>query len=95
MSEGDPTKFHLDKSISVGHLVTTVTLVVALIGGLVTTDRRIENNADEIDKNTLRIEAAEARATRESERQAEDRQQVRAQLQRIENKLDRYIEGDR
>jgi hypothetical protein len=86
-------KFHIDKSISYGHIITTLTLVVALIGGLITTDRRIEDNRDEIEKNSLRIAASEARVQREVDRQAADRQQMQSQMQRIEDKLDRVIEN--
>jgi hypothetical protein len=86
MSEGDPTKFHLDKSISVGHLVTTGMLIVALIGGMVTTDRRIE-------RNSVLIEALAQRQEREVQRQAADISLMRDQLTRIEDKLDRQIEG--
>lgn len=93
MSEGNPKKFHLDRSISIGHLFTTVTLLLTLIGALVATDRRIEDNADEIEKNTLRIAASEARLQREVERQAADRELMQRQMQRIEDKLDRVIEG--
>lgn len=92
VSDGND-KFHIDKSISYGHIITTLTLVVALIGGLVTTDRRIENNADEIEKNTLRISASEARIEREVQFQTADRELVRTQMTRIEDKLDRVIEN--
>lgn len=92
MSQGSE-KFHFEKSISYGHLLTTFGIVLTLVGGLVATDRRIENNRDEIEKNTLRISASEARIEREVQRQAEDRDLIQTQMQRIEEKLDRVIEN--
>jgi len=78
-------KFHIEKSMSVGHIVTTFTLIVALVVWGIRTESKIELNA-------ARIFATEKRIDREASRQSEESAQIRNSLMRIEDKLERYVE---
>jgi len=80
-------KFHIDKSMSVGHIVTTITLIGALVVWGIRTESKIELNA-------ARIVATEKRIDREASRQSSESAQIRNSLMRIEDKLDRYVERD-
>ena len=83
MKEG----FHVDKSISVGHIITTITLIIALLAWGVRTETRIELNA-------ARIVANDQRISREVQRNQQDAARITQSLQRIEDKLDRYVERE-
>lgn len=79
--------WHIDKSVSIGHILTTATLLIGLAGFVMTTNTKISINEQ-------RIENVETRIEREAYRTAQDQQQIRNSLQRIEDKLDRYIERE-
>jgi len=99
-------KWHLNKSLSAGHLITTAALTITIVAMVITTDRRIEANRaagelsrqvtqQEIEKNQIRIAAVEMAASRANSQMQSDRVELRSQLSRIEDKLNRYIErGD-
>ena len=79
--------WHIEKSVSIGHILTTISLLVALAGFVMTTNTKISLNEE-------RINAISQRVERETLRTAQDQQQIRQSLQRIEDKLDRYIERE-
>ena len=98
------SRIHLDPTVSVGHLLTTMGLLVAGLWWAAEIYTRVEvnatnitTNASNISSNSSRIEQNQVRAL-ERVRQAEElaergRIENREYLQRIEDKLDRLIES--
>lgn len=74
--------WHIDKSISVGHMVTTLALVGMLVATWSQMNTRIETQG-------VQIEAIDKRIDRENVRQAEEMRQIRQSLNRIEDRLER------
>lgn len=74
--------WHIDKSISVGHMVTTLALVGMLVASWSQMNTRIETQG-------VQIEAIDKRIDRENVRQAEEMRQIRQSLNRIEDRLER------
>lgn len=81
----DDSGFHLEKSISVGHIITTMTIVVSVVWWASTVETRLAVNATQ-------IEAVRTEATRQSEDAKIYRAEIREQLILINNKLDRIAE---
>lgn len=82
-------EWHLDKSVSVGHLLTTVMLVAAAVGAFYSLSERmsvVENKIVTLLENQIRIDA----------RQDHDldifRDQMRASVGEVNNKLDLLID---
>jgi hypothetical protein len=80
-------KFHVDKSISVGHMVSTLALAGALAGFVFSTNTKVETVA-------IRVNNIEQRVERDAARQVQDMGLLRDQLSRMEDKLDRVIERE-
>ena len=78
-------RFHIDRSVSVGHIVTTLALIGSLVVFALRTETKIEINA-------ARIEATEKRIDRETLRTASEIEAIRASQIRMEDKIDRIIE---
>lgn len=78
--------FHLEKSISVGHIITTMTIVVSVVWWASTVETRLAVNATQ-------IEAARTESNRQSEDAKIYRAEIREQLILINNKLDRIAES--
>ncbi len=77
--------WHLDRRVSVGHLVTTVTVLVAMVLWGARLETRlvvIENTAD----RQTRID------TRQDEESRRMREEIREELKSLNNKIDRYFE---
>lgn len=74
--------WHVDKSISVGHLISTVALAGALAGFVFSTNTKVE-------LANMRMDGLEQRINREVARQADDMSSIRMSLQRLEDKIDR------
>ena len=53
--------WHLDKRVSLGHLVTTLSVAVAAMLWLSSVDKRVDLNAQEISHNSDLIERSENR----------------------------------
>ena len=87
-SVDDRQEWHIDKSISVGHMVSTLALAGALMGFVFSTNTKVETVQ-------VRVDAIEHRMTRGEIRQADDMAIIRASLSRLEDKLDRAVERDR
>lgn len=81
-SRHDRKEWHIDKSISVGHMVSTLALAGALMGFVFSTNTKVE-------MVSVRMDSVEQRVTREVARTAEDMALIRQSLQRLEDKLDR------
>lgn len=79
-------EWQIDRSISVGHILTTLALVASLVGVWSTMNTKIETQA-------VRISAVESRIDREAERQRQDMAQIRESLNRIEDRLERLAEN--
>ena len=87
-SADDRQEWHIDKSISVGHMVSTMALAGALAGFVFSTNTKVEVVSS-------RVEFVEQRVARSETRQADDMAIIRASLRRLEDKLDRAVERDR
>lgn len=80
--------FHIEKSISVGHILTTIALIVGGLMYLSDQDKRIEANAATIE--FFKAQRVEDISRAESQR-AEDNKRIEKQLDNINQKLDRLI----
>lgn len=87
-SRDDRQEWHIDKSISVGHMVSTIALAGALMGFVFSTNTKVETVQ-------VRVDSIEHRMSRGEIRQADDMAIIRTSLSRLEDKLDRAAERDR
>ena len=76
-----PGGWHLDKRVSVGHIVTTITVAIGLAVFLLRLESRVDINSQAITYNTERINDAE-------QRMKDDMTDIKGSLVRIEAKLD-------
>lgn len=74
--------WHLDKRISVGHIITTGVVACALVTWLMQTEANVGLNAQAISHLERRIESSERRSETVNA-------EIKAALVRIESKLDR------
>ncbi|MDX1538839.1 hypothetical protein [Arsukibacterium sp.] len=82
----DKRSWHLDKTISVGHLVSTLIIAVSVFGWAVTLDKRVEQNA-------LAIIHLKEQQHAEQKRVEQLRSEIKQDLRDINHKLDRLIES--
>ena len=80
--------WHLDKTISVGHLVSTLVIAVSVFSWAMTLDKRVE-------QNSLAIAHLKEQQATEQKRIQELRQEIKQDLRDINTKLDRLIESQR
>jgi len=59
----DAGRWHLDKRVSVGHLLTTAVVGASVVLWLSNVENRVTLNARSIDANVQRIDRADARQT--------------------------------
>lgn len=78
-------KWHIDRSISVGHIISTISLLI-LIGAA------YSNMNTRIETQSVRIDSVEQRIDRETQRQQQDMATIRQSLNRIEDRLERLSE---
>lgn len=78
--------FHLEKSVSVGHLITTVSILFSMIWWGSTVETRLAVNEAKI---------AESVATHDRDQKDVDqlRNDIKEELKAINEKMDRLIEG--
>lgn len=72
----------IDKTVSVGHIISTIGLIVLLIAAW-------SNMTTKVETQGVRIDAVEQRINREADRQRQDMDQIRQSLNRIEDRLER------
>jgi len=82
---GDRKNWHLDKTISVGHLLSTVVIAISLFSWASAVDRRVEQNAQAI--KYLTKEQIEGQFRLDALRS-----EIKTDLRAINAKLDRLIE---
>lgn len=82
----DKRSWHLDKTISVGHLVSTVLIAVSVFSWALTLDKRVEQNA-------LAITHLKEQQAAEQKRIEQLRGEIKQDLRDINHKLDRLIES--
>ena len=80
-----PGKWSLDRSVSIGHIMSTITLLILVGASWSELSTRIETQ-------NVRINAIESRMDREAQRQREDMAQIRESLNRIEDRLERIAD---
>lgn len=82
----DRRQWHLDKSVSVAHIITTVALVVSALWFLAGQDKRISN---------LELNYSHLKAARSEDQERTDRKfgELKTDLRTINAKLDRLIES--
>jgi hypothetical protein len=78
--------WHLDKTVSVSHIITTALIAVSVITWAMSVDRRINDNATAIEY----ISKQQADTTKKVETV---RLEIKTDLRDISNKLDRLIES--
>lgn len=83
--QSDSPNWHLDRRISLGHLVTTVTVLVAMV----LWGAHLETRLVVVEDTLGRQAAVDGRQDAETERM---RQEIREELRRLNEKLDRYFE---
>lgn len=79
-------KWALDRSVSIGHIISTITLLGLLAASWSQMNTRVETQA-------VRVNALESRIDREGQRQREDMAQIRESLNRIEDRLERITDS--
>lgn len=75
-------RFHVEKTVSIGHLLTTGILLVSALFYVFRIEGRTDTNEQNIGFNRQRIERVERRS-------ATDIAEIKGLLRRIEDKLDR------
>ncbi|RXJ70646.1 hypothetical protein CS022_22530 [Veronia nyctiphanis] len=83
--DNERSQWHLDKTISIGHILSTIIIGFSLLSWALAVDKRVEQNAQHIQflyDNEKRIE----------ERVEATRDEIRQDLRNIGGKLDRLIE---
>ena len=83
--ENDRREWHLDKTVSVGHIISTLVIAMSVFSWALAIDKRVEQNAQNIKfltQNHKRLEN-HVEATRN---------EIRQDLRAINAKLDRLIE---
>ena len=85
-SLSDRRSWHLDKTISVGHLVSTVVIAVSVFSWAMTLDKRVE-------QNSLSITHIKEQQIAEQKRIDQLRTEIKQDLRDINQKLDRLIES--
>jgi len=87
---GIKENWHIEKSISVGHLITTIFLIVGGLSYLSDQDKRIEQNAITIQHaKQQRIEDIE----RSVNQRTEDNKRIEKRLDAIDEKLNELIQN--
>lgn len=84
--ENQKASWHLDKTISVGHLVSTVIIAVSVFSWAVTLDKRVE-------QNSLSISHLKEQQVTDRKQVQEMRTEIKQDLRDINAKLDRLIES--
>jgi len=78
-------EWQIDKTVSIGHIVSSILLATALVTVWSNMNTKIETQG-------VRINAVESRIDREAQRQREDMAQIRESLNRIEDRLERITD---
>lgn len=81
----DRREWHLDKTVSIGHIISTLVIALSLFSWALTIDKRVEQNAQSIEflaQNHKRLE----------NHVDSTRNEIRQDLRAINAKLDRLIE---
>lgn len=76
--------WHLDKRVSVGHIVTTAVVIVSFVVWANTLDKRIALNENAIKQNEKQIEL-------QREQTAQVYSGLHSELEKINDKLDKFI----
>ena len=84
--DNQKANWHLDKTISVGHLVSTVVIAVSVFSWAVTLDKRVE-------QNSLSITHLKEQQATDRKQVQEMRTEIKQDLRDINAKLDRLIES--
>lgn len=100
MSDGQPDsrEWHLEKSVSIGHIVTTLVVAVGVVLYLSDIERRIDGTVIEqqhLKSDVVRIEQAQRNQSDWIARSINEmRAEQKSDNQRIEDKLDKLIERE-
>jgi len=86
--DGSNNGWHLRKEISIGHIVTTVTVAAGVLLAYADLDKRVSLNSQAINQASLAAEKQEQRSTQALK-------EINDALRRIEARLDRVIDGRR
>ncbi|WP_163836115.1 lipocalin/fatty acid-binding family protein [Spartinivicinus ruber] len=86
LEEAHVKNWHLDRTVSITHIVSTVAVVVSLFAWGGSIDKRIDQNSQAI-KHLTELQK------RQENRINEVKSEIRGDLQAINSKLDRMMEG--
>ena len=78
-----PTSWHLDKRISISHIVTTLTVAVAIVIWLMRLESAVSINSSGIVNNTFQIQRVE-------QAQSAQYSEILRRLERIDDRLNRH-----
>lgn len=88
---GPMSGWHVDKRVSIGHIVTTLAVAIGMILYLGRVEGRVEQNAtnlrNEIEQRKIADEVLEQRLSRNEVRVERDLSEIKSALRRIEEKL--------
>lgn len=83
--EHERREWHLDKTVSIGHIISTLIITMSVFSWALTIDKRVEQNVQSIKFLTQNQKRVESRVD-------STKQEIRQDLQAINSKLDRLIE---
>ena len=83
--ENERRQWHLDKTVSIGHIISTLIIALSVFSWAMVIEKRIEQNAQSIKFLTQNQKRIESHVD-------STRQEIRQDLQAINSKLDRLIE---
>ena len=82
------TSWHLDKRISISHIVTTLTVAVAIVIWLMRLESAVSLNSSGIVNNTIQIQRVE-------QAQSAQYSEILRRLERIDDRLNTHTSIDR
>lgn len=94
----DPSQWHISKTVSVGHIVTTVAVAIAGFWYFAGLEKRIDTTAIEVAHQKEAIVRVEIRQERDQTELTRKLTEIRAEqkqdTRRIEEKLDKLIDRE-
>jgi hypothetical protein len=97
MSDQDHREWHLEKSVSLGHIVSTLGVFCMLVAGYISMSERIailENQQVWVsDRIVAILETQRSIDLRQDAEMNEIKRQIREDFREINNKLDRLVNG--
>lgn len=84
--DANPQRFHIDRSISIGHIFTTLSMVFCMLYWASTVETRLAVQENKFNEGV-------AAQTRQQTEMKDLKVEINFKLDRLEGKMDRIIEG--